>query len=267
MMNLPITTAVTGILACFVSIGNCGDDTNKPPPPRVEPAPPPAAPGPPPPTGPPPDPTKAIQKVDGNRFRLGSMEFDQKKREIRFPGKVNMQEGLLEYVIVHESGKVHESLLTTSVKPFELNVVLLLLNWKKSNVFFDESRPEPQGTASKAAENPAGSHVDVFVEWKETGGQTQTTRVEDWVRRTMKEDTVKKGPFIYTGSIVAPDGTFIAEQSGCIVSLYADRGCILNNPREGNEDDEGWEPAPKVPPKGTTVSIILKAPEQGEKDK
>ena len=54
-----------------------------------------------PPPGPPADPTKLIQKIDATHYKLGSMEFDQKTREVRIPCKVNMREGLLEYVLVH----------------------------------------------------------------------------------------------------------------------------------------------------------------------
>ena len=123
--------------------------------------------------GPPADPTKAIQKIEGTRYKLGTMEFDQKTREIRVPCKVNMREGLLEYVLVHETGKVHESLFSTAVKPFELNVVMLLLNWKKSDKFFDFSDPERGGVPVKGAANPPSSHVEVWVEWKngEEGGE------------------------------------------------------------------------------------------------
>ena len=81
---------------------------------------------------PPSDPTKAIEPLGGTRYRLGLMEFDKASRIITLPATVNMTKGLLEYVLVHESGKVHESLFSTKVKPAEFNVALLLLNWNSS---------------------------------------------------------------------------------------------------------------------------------------
>jgi hypothetical protein len=231
------------------------------PPPHGVPPPPPGAPplpGPPPKPGPPADPRGAIQKLDATRFKLGELEFDQSTREVRIPCKVNMRdEGLLEYVLVHSTGKVHESLLSTTVKPFELNVVLLLLNWKKSDAFFDFSKPERGGVAVKNAVNPKGSKTDVFLEYKDAAGALKTCRVESWLRN-LAEKNITKGPFIYTGSQFLPDGSFLAEQTGSILSLYLDPVCLLNNPRQGNDDDNIWTIDPVVPAKGTPVTLIFK---------
>ncbi len=207
--------------------------------------------------GPPADPTKAIQKIEGTRYKLGTMEFDQKTREIRVPCKVNMREGLLEYVLVHETGKVHESLFSTAVKPFELNVVMLLLNWKKSDKFFDFSDPERGGVPVKGAANPPSSHVEVWVEWK-NGEKVENFRLENWLHQIEKRAKITEEPFIYTSSPIMPGGAFLAEQTGSILGLYVDPGCLINNPREGNEEDDIWVNDPAVPAKGTPVTLIFK---------
>jgi len=204
------------------------------------------------------DSTKAIQKIEGTRYKLGALEFDQKSREVSIPAKVNLREGLLEYVLVHESGKVHESLLSTAVKPFELNVVLLLLNWKKSEAFFDFSRPERGGVLVKGAVNPAASHVEVHVAWKDKDGHDQTCRIENWLHQVEKKAKITEEPFIYTGSQILPDGAFLAEQTGSILALYQDPGSLVNNPREGNDLDDVWINDPAVPEKGTPVTVIFK---------
>jgi hypothetical protein len=216
-------------------------------------------------SGPPADPTKAIQTVDGTRFKLGILEFDRKTREIFIPAKVNMREGLLEYVLVHESGKVHESLFSTAVKPFELNVVMLLLNWEKSGAFFDFSKPERGGVLVKGAVNPPSSHVEVRVAWKDRTGKEQSVRVEDWLHQVEKKARLTIEPFIYTGSQVLADGKFLAEESGSILALYQDPGSLVNNPREGNDLDDVWINDPAVPETGTPVTIIFKPP-TAEKD-
>ena len=49
---------------------------------------------------------------------LGEIEFDAKSREIRLAAAMNMPEGgPIEYLLVHESGKVHESMLVTKARP------------------------------------------------------------------------------------------------------------------------------------------------------
>jgi hypothetical protein len=204
------------------------------------------------------DPSKAIQKIEGDRFKCGVIEFNQKTREIRVPGKVNMREGPLEYVLVHESGKVHESLLSTAARPVELNIVMLLLNWKKSEAFFDFSEPERGGVPVKNAKNPPVSHVEVHLEWKDKDGKDQTCRAENWMHQIEKKAKLTVEPWIYTGSIIMPDGRFLAEETGSILALYVDPGSLINNPRDGNEYDDVWIADPEVPAKETAVTIIFK---------
>ena len=210
------------------------------------------------PTGPPADPAKSIQKLDGTRFKLGTLEFDQKTREVFIPAKVNMREGLLEYVLVHESGKVHESLFSTPVKPMELNVVLLLLNWKESKAFFDFSQPDRGGVPVKNAKNPPESLVEIHVAWKDKDGQEQTCRLENWLHQVEKKAKLTEEPWIYTGSMISADGVFQAEENGSILALYVDATALLNNPRDGNELDDVWINDPAVPEKGTPVTVIFK---------
>lgn len=204
------------------------------------------------------DPTKAIEKLGGTRFKLGVLEFDQKSREIRIPAKVNLREGMLEYVLVHESGKVHESLFSTTVRPTELNVVLLLLNWKQSDAFFDFTEPERGGVPVKGAENPPASQVEVHVLWKDKDGKEQTCRVDHWLHQVEKKARITVEPFIYTGSLVMQDGKFLAEETGSIIALYVDPASLVNNPRDGNDLDDVWICDPAVPEKGTPVTIVFK---------
>jgi hypothetical protein len=61
---------------------------------------------------------------------VGKVRLDQKARSISFAGKLNMKRGLLEYLLVHSRGSVHESLLVTEVEASDIHVALLLLGAK-----------------------------------------------------------------------------------------------------------------------------------------
>ena len=79
-----------------------------------------------------------VEKIGESRFRMGDIEFDAKTKEIFLPAVVNKREGgPVEYLIVHEGGKVHESILTTKASPLHLQVVMKLLKHKSGygNVF------------------------------------------------------------------------------------------------------------------------------------
>jgi hypothetical protein len=98
----------------------------------------------------------------------------------------------------------------------------------------------------------------VHVEWKDPEGKLQSFRVENWLHNIQKRAKITTEPFIYTSSPILPDGSFLAEQTGSILGLYVDPGCLVNNPRDGNDDDEIWVNDPAVPAKGTPVTLIFK---------
>lgn len=204
------------------------------------------------------DPTKAIESLGGSRYRMGLIEFDKATRVVSIPALVNMNKGLVEYLLVHESGKVHESLFSTKVRPMEFNVAMLLLDWKPSATFFDYTEPERGGVPVKGATHRVENSMTIHVRWKDEKGKEQTVRIEEWLHNLDKKSHISEGPFIYTGSRVMPDGSFLAQDTGSMVALMVDPASIVNNPREGNELDDIWVPDPAVPAKGTAVTIELR---------
>lgn len=226
---------------------------DQPPAPAKPPAPPAAA-----DAKPASPPAPAVKPLGGPLYELNGISFNAETRAIRLPGLINMTQGLLEYALVHEEGKAHESLLTTKVSPFDLNVVLLLLNYEASTTFFDLSDkirgallvPNPK-TAPKA-------ELAVTLEWKDPKGQIQTARLESLLLNAQPKTNLAPGPFIFTGSMVMDDGTFMAKESGSILALFADPASLINNPRAGNEMDDTWLPdTQKLPPQKTPVTVII----------
>jgi hypothetical protein len=139
----------------------------------------------------------------------------------------------------------------------EFNVALLLLRWKPSEAFFDYTEPERGGVPVKGAKHPASSEMTLHIRWKDAAGAEQTVRLEQWLHNADKRAKIVEGPFIYTGSRVMPDGTFLAQETGSLIALYVDPASVVNNPRDGNENDDVWFPDPGVPTKGTPVTLEL----------
>ena len=194
-----------------------------------------------------------IKQLSGSRYALGSIEFDKATREVTFPAKVNMTKGMLEYLIVHEEGALHESLLSTTARPFDLNVVLLLLDYQPMPEWFG-----PPGKPKSLDGVKAGAAIDFFVRFEDARGKAQTVRLESWVIDVRTRKPAANAPWVFNGSGFDEENLFSAEVDGSIAALYLDNRSLLNNPRPGNTDDERWEPAREVPPKGTPVTVILK---------
>jgi hypothetical protein len=195
-----------------------------------------------------------VENLGGTRRALGRIQFDIATREILVPAKINMTRGVIEYALVHDLGKVHESLLSTTVTPFELNVVLLLLNYQPDAMWHvPPAKPKPAEDARRE------SLCRIAVRWSDpNGGSEKSAPIESWVWNLGTKAIASDGPWVYTGSTATVDGRFAAQVDGTHVALYLDPRCLFNNPRPGNNDDQLWEPARNLPPKDTPVTVVFR---------
>ena len=71
-----------------------------------------------------------ITKAGDGLYRFGKVLIDRKAKTVSLPAVSNQVNGLIEYGVVHESGKIHESLFRTPVRPQIIHTSLLLLKLK-----------------------------------------------------------------------------------------------------------------------------------------
>lgn len=202
----------------------------------------------------------SVKKLGDHRYQLGEITFDGKTREIRFPAVMNMEKGLLEYMIVTGDGKIHESLLSTEISASQLQVVMKLCRYKDGvGDIFDALFPENE-KEGKAGEAKRGSSVRIAVEWTEKSDGIEKPRryqLAELISDLKTDGPVPKGQWIYTGSMVY-EGTFIAAAEGTLVAMYIDNGALINSFRPGSDDDERWITNAEVAPKiGTPTTVIL----------
>ncbi|MEM1443046.1 MAG: YdjY domain-containing protein, partial [Verrucomicrobiota bacterium] len=151
----------------------------------------------------------AVTQIGDYRYRIGEIEIDAKTREISFPVVVNMREGgPIEYILVHEHGKVHESILTTSISPLNLNVALKLLKFKEGygdvfNILLPPELLEKEG----GTEDERG---DGFFFGFVPEGKTAAIPAEDLILDGILGESMKADPWVYTGSKIE-GGLFMAE--------------------------------------------------------
>jgi hypothetical protein len=206
-----------------------------------------------PPTNPPPP---IIEQVTETRFRIDAIEIDKEERSITFPAKLNMNEGMLEYLIVTEQGKVHEALLSTNIHPFYLNVAALLLKYEKAENFFAFEQEADQSKA-KPELNETNS-FDVKLGWQDDTGVKRAVFLTEWLQNRITNKTVARAPWVYTGGRVDPNGTYAPQVEGSIIAIYSDPyGAMINSPLEGADNDEIWVPVPELPPLNTEVQVTF----------
>ncbi len=200
--------------------------------------------------------TLNAQTDNKQTIEFRGITIDKVKRTVTFPAEINMTEGMLEYLIVAETGKTHESLLSTKIQPYDIQVAMLLLGIKPAG----KADSEPPAQINKAylstAPQLTGDKVGVFVSWKDAAGPHRM-RAEDMIWNLQQNAAMTEGPWTYNGSVMY-DGQFLAQIDGSVAALVRDSGALLNNPRPGDDDDQIWEAYTKAtPPKDTPVDVTI----------
>ena len=77
---------------------------------------------------------KRVKQLGSKLYRVGDVTVDAKLDAVVFPAKVNQLVGLIEYALVTENGKIHESFLSTKVSPSDIHGALLLLGAKPGSL-------------------------------------------------------------------------------------------------------------------------------------
>lgn len=200
-------------------------------------------------------PEQPITKLTATRLKMGEIEFDTKERIITFPAKVNMNQGNLEYLLVADHGKVHEALLSTPVQPFYLNVVFLLMKYEKVENFFPDLQPGKKKKVKTVLKD--SNSFECKLSWTGPNGEAQTALLTEWLHNELTKKPVPRTRWVYTGSVVDSNGSFLSQLEGSILAVYRDTISMINSPLDGNDNDEIWLPAPNLPPVGTKVQVTF----------
>jgi hypothetical protein len=201
-----------------------------------------------------------VRKLGDGKFAVGLVQFQQKSRHVSFPAEVNMTEGLLEYAIVHQNGKIHEALLHTKTNPFHVNIALKLLRYEASPELFQilDEDYKPTGkypTVSEATKTAA--RVEILLSWTKDDGSKGKASLNDWISNTANEAPIPATPWVYGGSYFH-NKVFQAEGTGDIAAIFTTNSALFNYPGTGHMDDEIWIPTPeRIPPVGTAVTVTI----------
>jgi hypothetical protein len=206
-----------------------------------------------------------LTQISRDIFQLGSVRLDKNQRTVQFPAKLNLKEGVIEYLLVHERGKSYESMLSTDTEPYYIHLAMLLIGAKGA--------PQTEALLNAPPEtihinHPAGSNapprlaipgdpVTIQLAWQTPHGRIQV-RAEDCLMNLETKTNASRGPWHYNGSRVL-HGYFIAQGEGSIVAMIDDIDAMVNNPRRGSDNDQIWQiNSGAVPPTNTTVEVTFK---------
>ena len=175
----------------------------------------------------------SLQRIGDDKFRFGKVDIDKKNRILELNATSNQRNGLIEYALVHESGKTHESLFRTKVRPQILHACFLLLRHPQEDRFFE----------NLWSENPekldfSKSRIKTEVEWDHNGSSVICT-LEELCLNTKNKNSLKKGAFIFNGSKKI-ENSYLAEISGSMIAVYADEEAVINSTDHDSNNDDVW---------------------------
>jgi hypothetical protein len=193
---------------------------------------------------------KRIKDLGEGKYELGNITFNTKSRQIRVPCVINMREGPIEFVLVHESGKTHESLLRTNVSAVDLQVILLLLNYEPGhNGLFDYlEKTEPEIYQNLVTTKTTTAGANRILLSLQVGEDVAAQPLAHYLLKLPSKKTPTDcDTWIFHGSMVQESG-FSAALHGNLISLYYDVSCIIGTPSIDNRTDDCWETNPKSLP-------------------
>jgi hypothetical protein len=206
-----------------------------------------------------------LRQIGPDVFELGAVRFDKAQKTVRFPGQVNMNEGLIEYLLVSGRGKTYESLLKTDADPYDIQLALLFLGGKGAPqtpaLLATPTEPFHVNHPGRPAPAVAGDPISIEVSWR-AEGREHKVRAEDWIANLATRTNAARGYWTFNGSRVV-NGIFIAQRDGQIAAMIDDVDAMVNNPRPGHDNDQIWQiNSNALPPLNTMVEVTFKLERQ-----
>ena len=202
-----------------------------------------------------------IERVGSGVYRVEDILLDKNRNQVSFPAVVNQVHGLVEYGIVHENGKTHESLFRTKTRPIHLNFVLLLSKLKPAKGFIENlwaEKPKPMDLRPHT--------VAIEVSW-DFNGSKGIASLGSLALNDKDDQPIGPNSFVFTGSKFL-GGDFQAESTGSILAVYADDTSMINSSDYDSNNDDVWYANKKaLPGLETPVVITFKLPNIDPKPK
>jgi hypothetical protein len=180
--------------------------------------------------------------------------IDPKEKTVIVDGEVCLRRGMLEMFACTRNTKEHEAIVSANTKAQLVHAGLLGLGAQPGHPaqFQPEYKP------------PAGTEIEVTVEWRDAKGQVQKARAQDWIM-DVKTKKPMAYPFVFGGSSIWVDPETKKQhyqaEGGDFVCVSNFGTAMLDIPVKSSQSNEELEfeaYTEKVPLVGTPVRLVFK---------
>ncbi|MEM6561478.1 MAG: YdjY domain-containing protein, partial [Planctomycetota bacterium] len=185
-------------------------------------------------------------------FELPHVQANLNTRQLRIAAESVAVDMPLEFVCVVAGTADHETVVRTLARPSDIHAAALVLG-------LQPGQPIRWSEAKQAFLPPTGPPVRIRVEWTTPNGPV-TQPVERLIRGINGGEPMPRQTFVFTGSRTAPDGVYIADLTGQIVSLVNFENSVFDVPQLQSDSNAllEWERNPDTaPPGGTPVTLVI----------
>ena len=185
--------------------------------------------------------------------------YDIEKKRVVFKGIFCLERGALEFVIVGDAGKNHETVVQVNSAPLDISFALLVCGFPYSASYRIVQRED--GTTRRMF---YGQAVDIFFEYEENGIMKRKP-ARTFIKNAKTNDLIAEVPFIFTGSRYVTDPQtgnklFLANIERNIAAVFFDPASILNTPLNTGYDDTYYIIKEDVIPKKQTPVLVILQP-------
>jgi hypothetical protein len=209
-----------------------------------------------------------VAPIQGGGFIFERRDVDGKRiGGVVVPGVVIVTKGLVELFGCGEGGKEHETVMRLDANIQALDLALTSAGLKRGRL--------PAKTDIALADQ--GSRVLILVQWVDKDGKVVTHRSEDLIVSMRRNAPMPRVGWTYVGQWMevadptSPKGekkhkVLAATGSRSLITTFRDRTALLDNPLEEAVDDTLFgSNYMLLPPSGTPVKVILRAPTAAER--
>lgn len=213
--------------------------------------------------------------------KLPGMLINLEHRYVDLEATVCLDQGCLELIACTKGSKEHESIVAVTARPMHIHTALLLLGATNGNPAM--RKPANEQETRWVDVPPRGDLVDVYLVFKNSGGDLVEDPISDFVKRSdngsddssaestddrtgpnYEEDTFPRS-FIFAGShVVEEEGgqrKYLADVSGNVISIatFGDEVLCLPGRHTQANDALMWQvDAAKLPKVGSKVTLRLR---------
>ncbi len=184
---------------------------------------------------------------------MPGVRINWQARAVEVDGTVVLRDGMLELFACLPQTREHESVIRLAGRARDIYQALGLLG-------VEPGHPPRWDPVAEQVIPAAGPRLLLEVRYPQ-GGELRTREIHEWLWNGRDDRPAPPVQWVYSGSILADDGSLAADAEGTVVCVVDFDAALIAMPQSYSADNAAlwlrpW--AERIPPEGTAVVLIIR---------